>query len=105
MPRLLKPNKYDPRSPCKIQMKWDIRCKNCDDKLHHLCVLTLNPKPTNITNKIDKEVGEASKESEEVEEKITEKPNQIREIKPILMISQVQVRITVILVRNLVRKT
>ena len=78
--------------------------------------------PTNITNKMDKEVGEASieaeveakteeeeKEAEEVEEKITEmviaKHNQTREIRGILMISRVKVRITVILVRNLVRKT
>ena len=48
-------------------------------------------------------------EAEEVEEKITEmvieKPNQTREIRGILMISIVQVRITVIVVRNLLRKT
>ena len=63
--------------------------------------------PTNIANKMDKEVGakteEEEKEAEEVEEKITEKPNLIREITPTLRISKVQVRI-IILVCSLVRK-
>ena len=80
------------------------------------------PLLTSSTNKRDREVGEAQTEAEEgeetgkeeteveeVEEKITEmvieKPNQTREIRGILMISIVQVRITVIVVRNLLRKT
>ena len=36
-------NKDDPMSPCKNQLKFNIRCKSCDEKPHHIVMCPKSP--------------------------------------------------------------